>query len=92
MNKELNDIVLTLKKILEEKNYRMEGVEYLHNFMLEDHRTFNDEVNECLLDLSMNLNYYEDDENIRKESTCYYGEERLYEEISEALVVLRKFI
>ena len=53
---------------------------------------YNEAVHEILADLAYDLEFYVADENKRKESTSFYGDERLKNEISEALKKINKAI
>lgn len=45
----------------------------------------NQKVNEILLELAYDLDYYQPKESFRKQSPSYYGQERLEKELSEAI-------
>jgi hypothetical protein len=49
----------------------------------------NDNANEILSDLAYDLDFYEPNEGWRKESSSYYGDERLEQEIKLALEKLK---
>jgi len=54
-------------------------------------QVWNGEINtdnpafEILSELAHDLDFYEPDENLRKEDSVYYGDEKLMQEISSAL-------
>ena len=93
MKKRLEDIYSDLENILNNKNERIQGIKDFQSFILEELcNSYNNEIDECLSDLAFDLDYYENNKEIRKESLSYYGEDRLYKEITDALSVIRKYI
>lgn len=69
-----------LKKIIREKNNRVRLIKEFQEII------FNDEnASEVLSELAYDLDFYQPDEELRKESNSYYGDEKLEREIEEAL-------
>lgn len=75
-----------LKKILSDKFNRKQLV------MQFQEQIWNGEgeENEILLELAYDLDYYEPDDELRKEDPSYYGDARLEEEIRLALQKLEE--
>jgi len=69
-----------LNRILTDKKNRKNLIKEFQN------QVWNDEnANEILSILAYDLDFYEPDERLRFEDSCYYGEERLEQEIKMAL-------
>ena len=93
MNKKLEDIYKDLEYIMNNRNRRNQNIKDFQLLIFgELCGPYNDEIDERLSELAFDLDYYEDDKEIIKESFSYYGEDRLYKEINDALSVIRKYI
>ncbi|MEO6284935.1 MAG: hypothetical protein ABIN80_15475 [Dyadobacter sp.] len=73
-----------LNKILEDKHNRINLIKQFQEFVWND-----DIANEVLSDLAYDLDFYEPNEEWRKEDPSYYGDERLEEEIKSTIQKLR---
>ncbi len=72
--------------ILKNKNQRYSLIKKFQERIWNDDKYSNNKmVNEVLKDLAYDLDFYEPDDNLRKESASYYGDARLEEEIKAAL-------
>lgn len=70
----------SLLLFLKEKNNRVRLIKEFQEII------FNDEnASEVLSELAHDLDFYQPDEELRKESNSYYGDEKLEREIEEAL-------
>jgi len=85
----LNDIYEKLEKIITNKESRSNEIKEFQTLIWENDLSFCNEVNECLSDLAQDLDYYEKNDEIRKEDSSYYGETRLIHEIQSSLKVIK---
>lgn len=64
---------------------RMSCIKELQNMIWDDGTIQDESVNDILTDIAYELDFYEPNEEWRRESPSYYGEERLKQEIQTAL-------
>ena len=69
-----------LEKILRDKANRMQLIREFQELIWND-----DNANEILSELALDLDYYEPNEEWRKQDPSYYGDDRLEEEIKLAI-------
>jgi len=84
----MDKLINILKNILQENNYIKinEMIKEFQNFVwLNDDFNDNDIYADVFINLAYDLDYYESNSEFRKESSSYYGNERLRKEIVEAL-------
>lgn len=89
--KTINDIIEHLNKILLEKETaRMELIKFFQNEIWDDESIQDEKLNEILSGLAYDLDFYEPNEEWRKEDPSYYGNDRLEEEIKKAIQKLQE--
>ena len=69
-----------LKKILSDKTNRKKLISEFQELVWNDKNS-----NKILEELAYDLDFYEQDEHLRKEDPSYYGDERLDKEIKSAI-------
>jgi hypothetical protein len=69
-----------LEKILRDKANRKQLIKEFQELIWSD-----DKADEILSELALDLDYYEPNEEWRKQDPSYYGDDRLEEEIKSAL-------
>lgn len=74
-----------LEKILTDKSNRKQLVSEFQELIWND-----ENASEILSELAYDLDFYEPDENLRRQDQSYYGDERLEEEIKSALQKLKE--
>ena len=74
-----------LRKILEDKNNRKQLIYEFQNLILDD-----DDSNEILSELAYDLDFYEPNDEWRKEDPSYYGDSELEELIIAAIHKMEK--
>ena len=74
-----------LKRILKEKENRKQLIQEFQKLIWSDEK-----ASEELSELAYDLDFYEPNEEFRKEDPSYYGDERLEEEIKLVLQKLNK--
>ena len=75
-----------LKDILSKEKEKQELIKAFQERVWNGENYSSDErINEVLSDLAYDLDFYEPNETLRKESPSYYGNKRLEKEITEAL-------
>jgi hypothetical protein len=74
-----------LKKILNDKVNREQLIKEFQQIVWND-----DNPNEILLDLAYDLDYYQPNNELRKEDPSYYGDEQLEMEIKSAIEKIDK--
>lgn len=75
-------VLQLLKLILESQSLnRIELVKILQNEIWNDESIEDEKLNEILSELAYDLDFYEPNEQWKKESSNYYGEEKLLEVI-----------
>lgn len=67
---------------------RVKLIDALQQEVWSNDRDSNDPEMAILLDLAYDLGYYEPNEKLRAEDPSFYGDERLREEVSSALIRL----
>lgn len=82
----ITEIIDNLNKILEEKEpARTELIKSFQNKILNDESIKDEALNEILTELVYDLDFYEPNEEWRKEDNSFYGSERLEEVLKLAL-------
>ena len=75
-----------LKEILLKEKEKQELIKTFQERVWNgDDYSSNKRVNEILSELAYDLDFYQPNESLRKESPSYYGQERLEKEIKEAI-------
>lgn len=74
-----------LKKILTHKLDRKRLISEFQELIWND-----DNANEILSELAYDLDFYEPNEELRKEDSSYYGDDRLEEEVKLAIQKLQE--
>ena len=92
MKYSLEDIYKKLEKIISDQENRLSEIKEFQTIVWNDDISFSSEVDDCLADLAQDLDYYEINEEVRKEDSSYYGEERLVNEINTSLNVIKKYL
>lgn len=69
-----------IKQILKDKPNRQKHIIEFQRKVWD-----NDVNDEMFSDLALDLDYYEPDENLRKEDAAYYGDDRLEKELNDFL-------
>ena len=83
----LNEIMDKLKAILIERHSETRGnlvMKFDDMIFLSDDLEVNEEVENILIDLAHNLEYYVSNPKWRREDPAYYGDEKLVSNINEA--------
>jgi len=82
-----------LEEILTNKNQRKELIDDFQKKIWEqqNYYTSNEVINSILSELAYDLDFYEPNEEWRKEDPSYYGEERLEQEIKDALRKIERY-
>lgn len=88
----LEEVCKILENIIYDKTSRVNEIKIFQNIVWNEDESFTSEIDDCLSDLAQDLDYYEDNEKIRKEDSSYYGEERLIKELNDTLSKLRKYL
>lgn len=87
--KELKEI---LSKIQQSNGKeRTKYIDRFQEFVWNSKFIKNEEVHEILSTLAYDLDFYEPDDELRKESTSYYGDERLINEIKSTKEKLEEY-
>ena len=92
MKYSLEDIYKKLEQIISDKQTRTSEIKEFQAIVWNDEISFSSEVDDCLADLAQDLDYYEVNEEVRKEDSSYYGEERLIKEINSSLSFIKKHL
>jgi len=86
MNKEIVDkLIQILCQILNSKMFRLYNVNQFVKLVNEFHEEIPRDIFEIFDELALDLQYYEPNEEWRKEDLSFYGDERLEKEINVAL-------
>lgn len=88
MNISLNEIKEKLHEILNEKPGKGRGelvTKFDDMIFLCDDLKVDEDIEDVLVELAWDLEYYVSDPQWREEDPSYYGDERLEQEINEAL-------
>lgn len=87
----ITEIIDNLNKILEETEpAKTELIKSLQNKIWYDESIKDDTLNEILTELSYDLDFYEPNEEWRREDISYYGSKRLEEVLKFALYKLKE--
>jgi hypothetical protein len=83
-------IIDRLKKLLDEAlnssgEIRIKAIKEFQDIVWDDTSIQNEDINDILTDTAYILDFYEPNENWRKESPNYYDDGRLEEEIKSAI-------
>ncbi|MGV8094871.1 MAG: colicin immunity domain-containing protein [Mangrovibacterium sp.] len=85
------ELIQALKQILETPiSKRAEFVKAFQNEIWNDESIWDEKLNEVLSELAYDLDFYEPNEKLRKESPNYYGDERLEKEMHNVLNKIKK--
>lgn len=82
MSKEL---IMLLHSILENENDRKELVEHFLKKLYGDENDEENEIMDILLELGIDLEYYESNPEFMKQNESYFGDDVLVKEIKETL-------
>lgn len=89
--KSIVEIIESLNKILSESEpVRTELIKSFQNEVWDDESIKNEFLNEILSELAYDLDFYEPNEEWRKEDPSYYGDDRLKKEIRKAIKKLKQ--
>lgn len=84
------EIIECLNKILSESEpVRTELIKSFQNEVWDDESIKDEALNEILSELAYDLDFYEPNEEWRKEDLSYYGYDRLKKEITKAIKKLQ---
>jgi hypothetical protein len=84
------EIIESLYKILSEREpVRIELIKSFQNEVWDNESIKNETLNEILSGLAYDLDFYEPNEEWRKEDPSYYGDDRLEKEIKIAIQKLQ---
>ena len=78
-----------VEKILYDKLHRKQLIKDFQNIIWDNMSQQVTEKDEILSQLAYDLDFYEPDENLRKEVGSYYGDELLEKEIKSVLLKIR---
>lgn len=82
----LSDIkILLLKAQAAKGQERIEHIRSIQNLIWNDESIEDENINNILTDIAHVLDFYEPNEERRKEDSSYYGDEKLNEEIDSML-------
>ena len=85
------EIIESLNKILSESEpLRTELIKSFQNEVWDDESIKYEAINEILSELAYDLDFYEPNEEWRKEDPSYYGNDRLKKEITQAIKKLKQ--
>ena len=75
-----------LKEILSKEKEKQELIKaFQEKVWNEEDYSSDDRVNEVLSELAYDLDFYQPNKSLKKESPSYYGQERLEKELTEAI-------
>lgn len=80
-----------LKEILSDKTNRKQLIKQFQQSIWDKEEMEGNEVDEILSELAYDLDFYEPDNELRKESPSYYGDDRLEAEIQSALQKIENY-
>lgn len=69
---------------------RIKAIKEFQNIIWDDTSIQDDNLNDVLTDVAYRLDFYEPNEEWRKEDPSYYGDDRLEEEIKSAIQKLQE--
>ncbi|MDR2274876.1 MAG: hypothetical protein LBF27_28465 [Sphingobacterium sp.] len=83
-----------LKKLLEEAmnssgNDRIKAIKEFQDIVWDDTSIQNEMLNDILTDIAYNLDFYEPNDEWRKENPSFYGDDRLEKEVKIAIQKLQ---
>lgn len=76
----------------EEGEERQECIQDFQEFVWDDEFAHDEKLNECLSAIALNIDFYEEDEELRKGDPCYYGEETLKQNLQKGIAELKAFL
>jgi hypothetical protein len=80
-----DELINILRETLRDRSRRPELIDRFQGLVWHGPAAAGDEAGEIFADLAYDLDFYEQDPKARSEDPSYYGDERLEEEIREAL-------
>jgi hypothetical protein len=86
------EIIEVLNKILAEKEpVRTELINDFQNKVFNDEGIQDEALEEIAGDLALDLDFYEPNEELRKQDSSFYGSERLEEIIKTGIIKIEKY-
>lgn len=80
-----------LKAILSDEVNRKQLIKQFQQSIWDKEEDKDNVIDEILSELAYDLDFYEPDKELRKESTSYYGDDRLEAEIKSALQKIEQY-
>jgi hypothetical protein len=86
----MQELIKILEQILNDSKHRKDSIKDLQNKIWNEEFTASAEVAEIYRALALDLDYYEPSIELRKESSSYYGDDTLIEEVTQAISKIKK--